>query len=62
MLRQLVYRDGIPLLPPAMDPEGWHIAGPVTVSGRLHDVQDASAKLTVSDLSAYQPPISFYCM
>ena len=51
LLRAMAYREGIPLLGPAIDPEGWHALEPVKVRGKLFNNRTVEVECTVSLIS-----------
>jgi len=48
ILRQLAYRDGVPLLGPDSDPEGWFTLPPAMINGRLFNSRSSEVKCTLS--------------
>jgi hypothetical protein len=48
MLRQLAYQEGSPLLPPEMDPTGWHTLPPLPITGKIFNSYSVLVDLELS--------------
>lgn len=47
-MRQMAYREGLPLLGPTIDPEGWLVLPPTEIRGMMFTVVKVNVKVTVS--------------